>query len=242
MNERIDDLGVKNLKIIQNKDWFCFGIDAVLLANYAKKIKKNSYVLDLGTGTGIIPILLCGKTQLKKIVGIEIQKQVCDMAKRSIAYNKLEERFEIICDNILNIEKYYQKQTFDVVVTNPPYKKQGTGMTNMSENKKISRHEITANIDDFIKIAKDMLKDKGELYMVHHPERLVDIFSSMRKYQVEPKEIRFVCSKEGEMPKLVLIKGIKNARPFLKIMSNLYIYQKNGEYTQEIKDMYEEGK
>ncbi len=242
MNERIDDLGVKNLKIIQNKDWFCFGIDAVLLANYAKKIKKNSYVLDLGTGTGIIPILLCGKTQLKKIVGIEIQKQVCDMAKRSIAYNKLEERFEIICDDILNIEKYYPKQTFDVVVTNPPYKKQGTGMTNMSENKKISRHEITANIEDFIKTAKDMLKDKGELYMVHHPERLVDIFSSMRKYKVEPKEIRFVCSKEGEIPKLVLIKGIKNASPFLKIIPNLYIYQKNGEYTQEIKDMYEEGK
>lgn len=242
MDERIDDLGVKNLKIIQNKDWFCFGIDAVLLANYAKKIKKNSYVLDLGTGTGIIPILLCGKTQLKKIVGIEIQEQVCDMAKRSIEYNKLEERFEIICDNILNMEKYYPKQTFDVVVTNPPYKKQGTGITNTSENKKISRHEITANLDDFIKIAKDMLKDKGELYMVHHPERLVDIFSSMRKYQIEPKEICFVCSKEGEMPKLVLIKGIKNASPFLKIVSNLYIYQKNGEYTQEIKDMYEEGK
>ena len=135
LKERIDDLGVKGLKIFQNEDWFCFGIDAVLLANYAKNMKKGSRVLDLGTGTGIIPTLLCGKTDLKKVVGVEIQEEVCKMANRSIQYNKLDSRFEIICDNILNLENYYEKQYFDVVITNPPYKKIGTGMTNDSKNR-----------------------------------------------------------------------------------------------------------
>ncbi len=234
LGERLDDLGIKNLKIYQNDDWFCFGIDAVLLANYARNIKKNSMVLDLGTGTGIIPTLLCGKTELKKVIGVEIQEEVCEMAKKSIEYNKLQNRFEIICDTILNLGKYYQKQSFDVVITNPPYKKQGTGLVNPLENKSISRHEITANLDDFIRIAKDMLKDNGEFYMIHHPERLVDILSSMRENKLEPKELRFICSKEGERPKLVLIKGVKNAKAFLKIQPNLYIYEKDGNYTQEI--------
>ena len=236
--ERLDDLGIKNLKIIQNKDWFCFGIDSVLLANYAKKIKKNSKVLDLGTGTGIIPTLLCGKTELQKAIGVEIQENVAEMANRSIQYNHLENRFEIICDSILNLTKYYEKQTFDVVVTNPPYKKEGTGIINEHETKTISRHEITANLEDFIKVATDMLKDKGEFYMVHHPERLVDIFYYMRNYKLEPKEIRFVHTKKGDMPKLVLIKGVKNARLFLKVEKNLYIYNEDGNYTEEIKNMY----
>ena len=221
----MDDLGINGFKIIQNKEWFCFGIDAVLLANFAKNIKKDSYVLDLGTGSGIIPTLLCGKTELKKVVGIEIQKEVCDMAKRSIAYNHLEDRFEIICDTILQLESYYPKQFFDVVVTNPPYKKKGTGVVNETENKRIARHEMTATLEDFICVAKDMLKDQGEFYMIHHPERLVDICSVMREYKIEPKEIQFVSSRKGDIQKLVLIKGIKNAKPFLKILPNLYIYE-----------------
>ena len=221
----MDDLGINGFKIIQNKEWFCFGIDAVLLANFAKNIKKDSYVLDLGTGSGIIPTLLCGKTELKKVVGIEIQKEVCDMAKRSIAYNHLEDRFEIICDTILQLESYYPKQFFDVVVTNPPYKKKGTGVVNETENKSIARHEMTATLEDFICVAKDMLKDQGEFYMIHHPERLVDICSVMREYKIEPKEIQFVSSRKGDIQKLVLIKGIKNAKPFLKILPNLYIYE-----------------
>lgn len=238
LQERLDDLGIKSLKIIQNKDWFCFGIDSVLLANFAKKIKKNSKVLDLGTGTGIIPTLLCGKTELKKVIGVEIQENVVEMANRSIQYNNLEDRFEIICDSILNLTNRYGKQTFDVVVTNPPYKKKGTGIINEHETKTISRHEITANLEDFIKVATDMLKDKGEFYMVHHPERLVDICCYMRNYHLEPKEIRFVHTKKGDMPKLVLIKGVKNAKPFLKIEKNLYIYNEDGSYTEEIKNMY----
>ena len=237
-NERIDDLGIKNLKIIQNKEYFCFGIDSVLLANFAKNIKKDSYVLDLGTGSGIIPTLLCGKTNLKKAIGIEIQKDVCDMANRSIKLNKLNEKFEIICDSILNLNNYFEKQIFDVVITNPPYKKKNTGIINPDEPKMIARHEITANLEDFIRVAKDMLKDKGEFYMVHRPERLVDIFELMRKYKIEPKEIRFIFSKKNEEPKMVMIKGIKNANSFLKVHPNLYIYEENQEYTQEIKNIY----
>ncbi len=238
-DERIDDLGIKNLKIIQNKKWFCFGIDSVLLANFAKNIKKDSYVLDLGTGSGIMPTLLCGKAELKKVVGIEIQKDVCDMAKRSIELNKINEKFEIICDSILNLNKYFEKQTFDVVITNPPYKKKNTGIINPDEPKMIARHEITANLEDFIRVAKDMLKDKGEFYMVHRPERLVDIFELMRKYKIEPKEIRFIFSNKNEEPKMVMIKGVKNAKSFLKIYPNLYIYEEDGKYTEEIKNIYE---
>ena len=238
-DERIDDLGIKNLKIIQNKKWFCFGIDSVLLANFAKNIKKDSYVLDLGTGSGIMPTLLCGIAELKKVVGIEIQKDVCDMAKRSIELNKINEKFEIICDSILNLNKYFEKQTFDVVITNPPYKKKNTGIINPDEPKMIARHEITANLEDFIRVAKDMLKDKGEFYMVHRPERLVDIFELMRKYKIEPKEIRFIFSNKNEEPKMVMIKGVKNAKSFLKIYPNLYIYEEDGKYTEEIKNIYE---
>lgn len=238
-DERIDDLGIKNLKIIQNKKWFCFGIDSVLLANFAKNIKKDSYVLDLGTGSGIMPTLLCGKTELKKVVGIEVQKDVCDMAKRSIELNKINEKFEIICDSILNLNKYFEKQTFDVVITNPPYKKKNTGIINPDEPKMIARHEITANLEDFIRVAKDLLKDKGEFYMVHRPERLVDIFELMRKYKIEPKEIRFIFSNKNEEPKMVMIKGVKNAKSFLKIYPNLYIYEEDGKYTEEIKNIYE---
>ena len=237
-NERIDDLEFKNLKVIQNKNGFCFGMDAVLLSNFAKNIKRNATVLDLGTGTGIIPILLCGKTELKKVIGVEIQEEVAKMAKKSILLNGLEGRFEILNCNIKELNKIYKKQTFDVIVTNPPYKKQNSGIVNENEKKVISRHEITANLEDFIKIAKDLLKDKGELYMVHRPERLVDIFELMRKYRIEPKVLKMVCPNKNKEPNLVLIKGVKNAKTFLKIEKNLYVYDKENKYTKEILEIY----
>ena len=218
-NERIDDLEFKNLKIIQNEDGFCFGIDSVLLSNFAKNIKKDSMVLDLGTGTGIIPILLCGKTKLKKVIGIELQEEVAKMAKKSIKLNNLEDKFDVINENILNLNKIYKNQTFDVIVSNPPYKKKDTGIINENEKKIISRHEMSANLEDFIKISKDLLKDKGEFYMVHRPEKMV--------YSYKNKE-----------PKLILIKGVKNAKPFLKVESNLYIYEDTGKYTEEILKIY----
>lgn len=237
-NERIDDLEFKNLKIIQNKEGFCFGIDSVLLADFAKDIKSNANVLDLGTGTGIIPILLCGKTNLKKIIGVEIQKEVANMASRSVKLNNLENRFEVIEENILNLKKLYKNQSFDVVVTNPPYKKKNTGIVNEDAKKIISRHETTASLEEFIIIAKDLLKDKGEFYMVHRPERLVDILSLMRKNKIEPKILRMVYSHVDKEPKLILIKGIKNAKPFLKIEKNLYIYDEKNSYSEEILKIY----
>ena len=237
-NERIDDLEFKGLRIIQNEKGFCFGIDSVLLSDFAKNIKKDSLVLDLGTGTGIIPILLCGKTELKKIIGVEIQEEVSDMAKRSALLNNLQDKFQVFNENILNLNKIYDNQTFDVIVTNPPYKKKDTGIINEDERKIISRHEITANLEDFIKVSKDLLKDKGEFYMVHRPERLVDIFSLLRKYKIEPKELRFVYSNINKPPKLVLVKGIKNSKSFLKVDKNLYIYDDKGNYTNEILKIY----
>lgn len=238
-NERIDDLEYKGLKIIQNKDGFCFGIDSILLSNYAKEIKKESKVIDLGTGTGIIGIMLCAKTEISKMLGVEIQKEVYEMAKRSIKLNHLEEKFEIINENIIELPNKLEMGTFDAVVTNPPYKKIGTGLTNENEKKLISRHEITANLEDFIKISNKLLKDKGSLYMVHRPDRLADIIEYLRKYKLEPKKIRFVYPSLGKEANLVLIKATKNAKSFLKIEKPLYVYNEKGEYTDEILEIYE---
>lgn len=236
--ERIDDLEFKNLKIIQDTNGFCFGIDSVLLSDYAKNIKKGSKVIDLGTGTGIISILLCGKTELSKIVGVEIQKEVYQMAQKSIKLNHLENRFEIINQNITDLKNIYSRASFDVVVTNPPYKKENTGLKNEEEKKIISRHEVKATLEDFMQISSYLLKDKGEFYMVHRPERLVDIMSIMRQNKIEPKNIRFVCPNTQKAPNLVLIKGIKLGNPFLKVEKNLYVYNENGKYTEEILQIY----
>ena len=152
-DERIDDLQLKGLKIIQNLKWFCFGIDSVLLSDFVNNIKNNSFVLDLGTGTGILPILLCGKTNLKRVIGIEIQEDVAEIAKRNIELNNLKDRFNVINDNINNIDKYFGKNEFDVIITNPPYKKNNDGVKNENKQKLISRHEILATLEDFIKVA-----------------------------------------------------------------------------------------
>ena len=241
-NERIDDLEYKGLKIIQNKEGFCFGIDSILLSDFASEIKRNSKVIDLGTGTGIIGIMLCSKTRLKQMIGVEIQDEVYRMAKRNIELNNLQEKFKIINENIKNLENILEMGTFDAVVTNPPYKKIGTGITNENEKKLISRHEITADLEDFIKMSNKLLKDKGSLYMVHRPDRLVDIIELLRKYKLEPKKIRFVEPYIGKKANLLLIKATKNAKPFLKIEKPLYVYKENGEYTDEIFKIYNKEK
>jgi len=240
-NERIDDLEYKGLKIIQNPEGFCFGIDSVLLSDFAKKIKKTSKVVDLGTGTGIIATLLCGKTKLSKVIGVEVQKEVCDMAKRSIKLNNLEDKFEVLNKNIKDLKDIYQQGDFDVVVTNPPYKKMNTGLQNEKEKKIISRHEVKANLEDFIEVTRYLLKDKGEFYMVHRPDRLVDIMSVMRQKKIEPKQIRFVCPSKEKSPNLVLIKGIKNGGKFLKVEKDLYVYNTDGSYTEEVLEIYGKG-
>ncbi len=237
-NERIDDLEYKGLKIIQNTEGFCFGIDAVLLSDFAKEIKNNSKVLDLGTGTGILSILLSGKTNLNKIYGIEIQKQVAEMAQRSVKLNNLEDKIEIINENIKNLANIFEKNSFDAIVTNPPYKKLNTGEKNEKENKLISRHEITASLEDFIKISFDLLKDKGALYMVHRPERLAEIIYKLKQNKLEPKVIKLVHSNINSEPKLILIKAVKNAKEFLKIEKPLFIYDEDGNYTEEILKIY----
>lgn len=236
--ERIDDLEYKGLKIIQKEDGFCFGIDAVLLSDFAKEIRSNSEVLDLGTGTGILSILLSAKTNLKKIYGIEIQEEVADMAKRSVELNQLGEKIEIINKSIKELNETFEKNLFDAIVTNPPYKKINTGKANEKENKYIARHEVTANLEDFIKISFDLLKDKGSFYMVHRPERLAEMIYLLKKYKLEPKKIRFVHSNTEQAPKLVLIKAVKNAKEFLTVENPLFIYDKQGNYTKEILKIY----
>lgn len=259
-DERIDDLEYNNLKIIQNKNGFCFGIDSVLISDFAKEVKNNSIGVDLGAGTGIISILLTAKTEISKIISVEIQKEVAEMARRSVELNNMQNKIEIINLNIKEIINKTKKENlsdnlennkiieklpregFDFVVTNPPYKKLETGKINNNEYKYISRHEVTADLADFIEVSRYLLKDKGTLYMVHRPERLVDIVELMRKNKIEPKKIRLVYSKVDKEPALVLIKGIKNARPFLKIDKPLVIYDTNGEYTDEIYDIYGKNK
>lgn len=242
-NERIDDLQYKGLKIIQNTKGFCFGIDSVILSDFAKNIKKGSKVVDLGTGTGIIGLLLCKKTELKEIVGVEIQKEVAKMANRSIKLNKLEDKFKILNTDINKIfeDKLLEKNKFDVVVMNPPYKEKGTGKINEVDSKIISRHEVKATLSDFIKVASNLLKDKGEIYIVHKPERMPDIIQKMRENKIEPKEIKTVYSNKKTEASLILIKGIKGANKFFKILEPLYIYEENGEYTKEIKEIYNIG-
>lgn len=237
-NEIIDDLELNGLKIIQNKEGFKFGIDSVLLSDFAKELKSESIVADLGTGTGIIAVLLSAKTKAKKIIGIEIQKEVADMANRTIKMNKLEDKIEILNENIKSINNIFDNGYFDVIVTNPPYKKINTGKINNNDKKIISRHEVTASLEDFICTSSKILKDKGEFYMVHRPDRLVDIMEILRKYKMEPKKIRFVHPKVNKSPNLILIKAVKNARQFLIVDNPLYVYNEDNTYTHEIMEIY----
>lgn len=237
-NERIDDLEYKGLKIIQNKEGFCFGIDSVLLSDFAKNIKKDSVVVDIGTGTGIISILLSKKAEIKKIYGIEIQEEVADMAKRSVKLNDLQDKIQIINKNIKNIFEEIEPNKIDAIVTNPPYMKLNTGAKNEEIKKLISRHEVECNLEDIIKISYKLLKSKGEFYMVHRAERIVDILYNLRKYKLEPKEIRFIHSKVGKEPNLVLIKAVKDAGEHLIIDSPLVVYNNDGTYTDAILKIY----
>lgn len=237
-NERIDDLEYKDLKIIQNKNGFCFGIDAVLLSDFAKEIKKGSKVLDLGTGTGILGLLLCKKTELENIIGVEIQEEVYNMAKRSVKLNNLEDKFFVINEDIKNLDKRLELQSFDAIVTNPPYKKDNTGLKNDNEYEVISRHEVKCNLDDIARISSKLLKNNGKLYMVHRPERLKDIIINLDKYKMQIKEIRFVHPNTNKKPNMVLIKAVKGGREFLNVQEPLFVYNEDGTYTDEILRIY----
>lgn len=235
-NERIDDLQFKGLKIIQNTKGFCFGIDAVLLSNFCK-VKKNSKVIDLGTGTGIIPLLVAGKSNAKEIVGLEIQSEVAEMARRSVKMNGLEDRIKIINGDLKSIETIFSKQEFDVVVSNPPYA-HANGIVNENDKKAISRHGIMCDIEDVIKAASFLLKPNGRFFMVNRPLRLVDMLHFGRVHNLEAKNIRFVHSREGKSPKLVLIEYLKYGKPEVKVLDPLYVYEDGQKYTKEILDIY----
>lgn len=236
-NERVDDLQYKGLRLIQKKYGFCFGIDAVLLANFAD-VKKDDRVIDLGTGTGIIPVLLAGKTQAKTIIGLEIQTEMAEMAARSVELNNLGGRVKIINGDIRNSLEYFGPSKFNVVVTNPPYMNMGGGLVNPSDAKAVSRHEILCTLEDVIKAGSKLLVSGGQLAMVHRPERLVDIIWLMRSYRIEPKYLRFVYPSPYKKANLLLIKGTRNGNPQLKMMEPLYVYDEKGNYTDEINKIY----
>ncbi|MCX7923782.1 MAG: tRNA1(Val) (adenine(37)-N6)-methyltransferase [Clostridia bacterium] len=236
-NERIDDLQYKGLKLIQKKDGFRFGVDAVLLANFAD-VKKGDAVIDLGTGTGIIAVLLAGKTQAKAITGLEIQPEVAEMASRSVKLNELEDRVSIVCGDIKDSLNSFGPSSFNVVVSNPPYMERERGLVNPSDTKAISRHEILCTLEDVVKNASKLLVPGGQLAMVHRPDRLVDIVWHMRKYGIEPKYLRFVHPSPYRKPNLLLIKGTRGGKPQLKMMDPLYVYDENGNYSDEINKIY----
>lgn len=240
-NERIDDLQYKGLKIIQNKDGFCFGIDAVLLANFAKNMKRKNLVVDLCTGTGIVAILLSGKTEAKKIIGVEIQSESAEMAKRSVELNSIQDRVEIINQDLKKLKTIIEAGSVDTVTVNPPYMKAGSAIVNDENKMSIARHEVCCTLEDVIKEAARILKTNGEFFMVHKPERLVDIFCTMRKYKIEPKRIRFVHPSADKPANIVLIEGTRDGKEFLKFEKSLYVYE-NGEYTDEIYEIYEKEK
>ncbi|MBP1926942.1 tRNA1Val (adenine37-N6)-methyltransferase [Sedimentibacter acidaminivorans] len=236
-NEKIEDLQCKSLKIIQNKKWFCFGMDAVLLTNYCD-VKNNSRVADLGTGTGIIPILLSGKRNISEAVGIEIQKEVAEMANRSVELNNLEKKIKILNIDLKEATKYLEKGSFDAVISNPPYKLNNSGIINPNDQKAISRHEIKCTLEDVISVASSLLKQYGRFYMIHRPDRLVDIICLLRKHKLEPKQIRFVHPKFGDKPNMVLIRASKYGNPELKFEPPLYIYNEKGTYTDDVFKIY----
>lgn len=248
--ERIDNLGIKDLKIIQDTDYFLFGIDSVVLANIAKdSVKKSDIVLDLGTGTSVISTIIAGKSNPKKIIGIEIQKEMVNLANKNISMNNLQEKICILNEDIKNIEKIEKqiieitgKEKVDIIVTNPPYKEKGTGTQNDGKVKYIARHEAMCELEDIFIASSKLLKYKGKLFIVHKPERIVDLLTLGRKYNLEPKEVTFMKAKIKDKPSLVYVAYVYKAGVECKIGEDIIEYDEEGNYTRKLKKMYESNK
>jgi tRNA1Val (adenine37-N6)-methyltransferase len=238
--ERIDEIGFGNLRLIQKPEDFCYGLDAVLLATFAE-IRKNARVIDLGTGTGIIPLILSHRAEGAEIVGVEIQQDSYERGLRNVSLNGLETRIRMVHGDVKHLikEKIVEKHSFDAVLTNPPYVKGDGGLKNKESAKTIARHETTAGLSDFIEEASLLLKDKGDFYMVHRPGRLVDISILCRQHKLEPKALRFVSPNKDTAPNILLVHCVRHGRPDLKILDPLYVYQEDGSYTEEIMRLYE---
>lgn len=236
-NERIDDLERNGYQIIQNPDKFCFGMDAVLLSGFAK-VKAQAKVLDMGTGTGIIPILLEAKTQAAHLTGLEIQEESADMARRSVLLNHLENKIDIVTGDIKEADSLFKAASFDVITCNPPYMIGQHGITNPDAPKAIARHEILCTLDDVVRNAATLLKPGGNFCMVHRPFRLAEIISVMTKYKLEPKRMRLVYPFIDKEPNMVLIEGCRGGKPRMTVEKPLIVYKEQGKYTDEIYEVY----
>lgn len=236
-DETLDDLQINEVKVIQKKNAFRFGVDAVLLANYAK-IKRNSRIVDLCSGTGIIPFIIAGKTEASSITGLEIQEQLVDMANRTVKYNKFENKIDFINGDLKDIELIKAIKKADVVTVNPPYKLCNSGIINKNDDNAISRHEICCKLEDVIAAARIILKDNGRFFMVHRPERIADALCIMRKYKIEPKSIKMVHPSINKAPNIMLIEGQRDGGRFLKWEEPLYVHNEDGSYTDEIEKIY----
>ena len=235
--ERIDELQRNGYQIIQNENGFCFGMDAVLLSGFAR-VKKGEQALDLGTGTGIIPILLEAKTEGEHFTGLEIQETSADMAGRSVRLNDLDQKVSIVKGDIKEATDLFGKASFDVVTSNPPYMTGQHGLVNPDMPKAIARHEILCTLEDVISQASALLKENGRFYMVHRPFRLAEIMVMMNRYRLEPKRMKLVYPFADKEPNMVLIEGLKGGRPRITVEKPLIVYQKPGVYTDEIYDIY----
>ncbi len=236
-HERTDDLQRGGYKIIQSSELFCFGTDAVLLAHFAK-IKKGSRIVDLGTGNGVIPLLLCSMYKDIRVVGVEIQPKSAELCRRNIALNGIEERFSLIEGDIKDARKYFKAGEAEVVITNPPYMKAEGSLKNESLEKRLARHEILIDLKGVVEAAAYILKFGGAFYMVHKPERLAEIFETMKKGGIEPKRIQLIQAGAKKEPSMVLIEGSKGGKPGLRVMPAFVIYDEKGKPTEEYNRIY----
>lgn len=235
--ERFDDLERNNYKIIQNPEKFCFGMDAVLLSGFAA-VKQGERVIDLGTGTGIIPILLRAKTLGRDFTGLEIQEESADMARRSVAVNGLSQDIQIITGDIKEASTIFGASVFDVVTTNPPYMNDQHGLKNPSLPKAIARHEILCTLEDVLRESAKLLRPGGRFYMVHRPQRLAEIIRMLSKYSLEPKRMKFVHPFVDREPNMVLFECTRGGRPEVRIEAPLIVFERPGVYAQEITEIY----
>lgn len=228
----------KNIKIVQNKDYFNFSLDSILLPNFVEITRKNKKILDMCTGNAPIPLILSTKTDAK-IYGVELQKEVYDLAKETIKINNLDNQIELINDNIKNLKKIFDTETFDIITCNPPYfKKKDDSIINENKVKSIARHEIEMELEDVMIISKALLKNEGSLVLVHRTDRLIEIIELMKKHNIEPKRMRLIYPKVNMESNLVLIEGRKNGKEGLKILPPLYIHNDDSSYTSEVLEMF----
>lgn len=236
-NERLDDLLHNNLQIIQSSDYFAFAIDAVLLTDFVE-VKSNDRVIDLGTGTGVIPLLLATKNNLEQIVGVEIQSELVEMAKRSVWYNGLEDIIQIEEADIRQLKESFIAESFDVVVSNPPYLPLGQGKVNPNKSIAIAKHEMKVKLGDIIKISSYLVRYKGKVSYIYRVERLDELLDVMNCYNLQPKYMRLIQPQASKACNLVLVTGIKGANPGLKVDKPLVIYRDDGNYTEEVLEIY----